>query len=158
MFDSNQGRIQRRAIASLKPTQVTLFTMILKNSENSICDIRPFCRPFFLSQQSCEVYFISLAVVNLWWNLTAKHYWNRPSNITGWIRPWLHLRPFQNFHFKSDLSKIFDSDSLAYSEWSLAAMNFVATNTQWKLWYTARSLCFNKSFIRNCTDSTGIPT
>jgi len=39
---------------------------------------------------------------------------------------------------------------------SLATMNFVATNTQWKSWYTARILCFNKSFIRNCTNSTGI--
>jgi len=28
----------------LKPTKVTLFTMILYNSENSIRDIRPFCR------------------------------------------------------------------------------------------------------------------
>jgi len=34
-------------------------------------------------------------------------------------------------------------------------MNFVAISTQWKSWYTARILCFNKSFIRNCTDSTG---
>jgi len=37
------------AIASLKPTKVTLFTMILHNSENSIRDIRPFCRPFFVT-------------------------------------------------------------------------------------------------------------
>jgi len=28
-------------------TKVTLFTMILCNSENSIRDIRPFCRPLF---------------------------------------------------------------------------------------------------------------
>ena len=55
----------------------------------------------------------------------------------------------------SDLSKIFDA--LTQSEWSLAAKNFVATNTQWKSWYTARILCFNKSFIRNRTNSTGIP-
>jgi len=39
----------------------------------------------------------------------------------------------------------------------LASKNFVATNTQWKSWYTARILYFNKSFARNCTDSTGIP-
>jgi len=38
----------------------------------------------------------------------------------------------------------------------LAVKNFVATNTQWKSWYIATIICFNKSFIRNCTISTGI--
>jgi len=40
-----QGRIQGviRAIALLEPTEVTLFTIILYNSENNIRDIRPFC-------------------------------------------------------------------------------------------------------------------
>jgi len=37
----------RGEIAPLKPTKVTLFTMILRNSEKSIRDIRPFCRPLF---------------------------------------------------------------------------------------------------------------
>jgi len=37
----------RGAIASLKLTKVTLFTMIFYNSENSIRDIRPFCCPLF---------------------------------------------------------------------------------------------------------------
>jgi len=44
---SNQGQIQGGAIgaiAPVKPTKVTLFTMILHNLENSIHDIRPFCR------------------------------------------------------------------------------------------------------------------
>ena len=31
----------------LKPMKVTFFTMILNNLENSIRDIRPFCRPLF---------------------------------------------------------------------------------------------------------------
>jgi len=31
----------------LKPTKVTFFTMILCNSENSVRDIRPFCRQLF---------------------------------------------------------------------------------------------------------------
>jgi len=35
------------AIANLKPTKVTLLTMILYNSDNSIRDIGPFCRPLF---------------------------------------------------------------------------------------------------------------
>jgi len=39
----------------------------------------------------------------------------------------------------------------------LVINNFVATSNQWKSWYTARILCFNKSFKRNCTISTGIP-
>jgi len=47
----------------------------------------------------------------------------------------------------SDLSKISNYDSLTESEWSVTAKDFVATNTQWKSWYTARILCFNKSFI-----------
>jgi len=33
----------------------------------------------------------------------------------------------------------------------LAVKNFVETNTQWKPRYTARIICFNKSFIWNCT-------
>jgi len=39
----------------------------------------------------------------------------------------------------------------------LAVNNFVATNTQWKSWQTARILYFKKCFKRNCTISTGIP-
>jgi len=34
----------------------------------------------------------------------------------------------------SDISKT--SDSLTWSEWGLAARNFVPTNTQWKSWCT----------------------
>jgi len=37
------------AIAPLKPRKVTLFTIILYNSENSIRDIRPFRRPLFIT-------------------------------------------------------------------------------------------------------------
>jgi len=46
---SNQGRIQGGeigAIAPLKPTKVTLFTMILYNIEKCIRNGQ-FCRPFF---------------------------------------------------------------------------------------------------------------
>jgi len=35
------------AIAPLKPTKATFFTIILYNSATSICDIKPFCRPLF---------------------------------------------------------------------------------------------------------------
>jgi len=39
----------------------------------------------------------------------------------------------------------------------LAVNNFVATSNQWKSWCTARIICFNKIFKRNCTISTGFP-
>ena len=39
----------------------------------------------------------------------------------------------------------------------MAVNNFVATSNQWKSLCTARILCFNKSFTRNCAISTGIP-
>jgi len=42
---SKEGAIW--AIAPLKPTKITSFTILFYNSENSICDIRPFCRPLF---------------------------------------------------------------------------------------------------------------
>jgi len=35
------------AIAPLKPKKVTLFTMVLCNSENNIRDIRPYCCALF---------------------------------------------------------------------------------------------------------------
>jgi len=34
-------------IGSPKPAKVTLLTVILYNSENTIRDARPFCRPLF---------------------------------------------------------------------------------------------------------------
>ena len=50
-----------------------------------------------LSQQCCEICFISLTVVNPWWDFTTKYYWNRPLSLVGWILPCLtviklHLR------------------------------------------------------------------
>jgi len=73
-------------IASLKPKKVTSFTIFLYNSENNIRDIRPFCRLLFCH---CSVlYFISLTVAKLLWDLTTKYYWNPPPlNLAGWIRP-----------------------------------------------------------------------
>jgi len=51
------------AIAPPKTYELTLFTMIVYNSENSIRNTKLFCHPF-LSQKCCEVYFITLNVVN----------------------------------------------------------------------------------------------
>ena len=57
-----QGRIQgeqlRRQLP-LKLTKVTVFTMILYNSENSICDIKQFFRPLFRHSRVVK-YFASL--------------------------------------------------------------------------------------------------
>jgi len=39
----------------------------------------------------------------------------------------------------------------------MAVKNYVGPSIQWKSWYTARILCFNRSFKRNCAISTGIP-
>jgi len=46
-----------------------------------------------LSQECCEVYFISLTVANPLWDLTSKSHWNRPPPLTlmGWICSWLHV-------------------------------------------------------------------
>ena len=54
-----QGGYRGGEISPLKLMKVTLFTMILYNSENNIRDWRP---SIYLSQQCCEVYFISLTV------------------------------------------------------------------------------------------------
>jgi len=62
----NQGRIQSGAtvvIAPLKTTNVSLFTIIVYNSENNIRDISPFCHLLFC-HGGPEVHFISLTVVN----------------------------------------------------------------------------------------------
>ena len=77
------GRLGRAP--TLKPTKVTLFTIISYNSENSIRDIKSCIA---LSQQFCEVYFISLTATKLLWDLTTKYYWKRtPPKLTGWARP-----------------------------------------------------------------------
>jgi len=49
----SQGRVLEGGIGSIapvKPTKVTLFTIILYDSKNSFCDLKPFCRLWFLSR------------------------------------------------------------------------------------------------------------
>jgi len=48
----------------LKPTKVTLFTMVLHNSEYSIGDIGPCCPQLVCHRNVVKQNFISLAVVN----------------------------------------------------------------------------------------------
>ena len=87
-------RVAIGAIAPLKPTKVTLFTMSFNNSENNNlsklipnkCFItfemshwlqyKPILSSIVLSQHFCEVYFISLTVAKPLWDLTTKYYWN----------------------------------------------------------------------------------
>jgi len=54
---------------ALKPIKVTLFTLILYNSENSIRDIRSFCRPLFCHSSVVEyaspLFYSSEAIMRL---------------------------------------------------------------------------------------------
>ena len=50
---------------TLKPTRVTLFTLILNISEKNIGDLKPFFASVILSQQYYGVYFISLTRTKL---------------------------------------------------------------------------------------------
>jgi len=53
-WGDTQGRIQGGDHPlPIKPTKITLFTLILYNSENNIRDVRSFCRPLFC--HSCVV-------------------------------------------------------------------------------------------------------
>jgi len=40
-----------------------------------------------LSQEFCEVYFISFTVAKPLWHLTSKYYWNRPTPQPYWLDP-----------------------------------------------------------------------
>jgi len=87
-----QGRIQGGRLGRLpplKPTKATFFTMILYNLENSIRDIRLFCRPLF-----CHSSFVRYAS-SLLQSWTHNETW-LPNiaeivtpKIAGWIRPCL---------------------------------------------------------------------
>jgi len=60
---------------------------------------------------------------------------------------------------ESNLSEISDSGLSEISNTRIRPVNIKGMEfgcwNQWKSWYTARNLCFNKSFKRNCTISTG---
>jgi len=74
--DPGGGRLGRSL--PLAPKNVTLFTMFFYNSENSIRDIRLFCRPLFC-HSSVVKYTSSLlqqrSRYDAW--LTTKYCWNR---------------------------------------------------------------------------------
>jgi len=70
---------------ALKPTKVTLFIMIFYNSEKSIHNLRPFCRPLFC--HSSVVMYTSSPLRQWHSNETwlTKCYWNLPPNLAGFI-------------------------------------------------------------------------
>jgi len=71
----------RGAIAPLKPTKVTLFTMILCNSEDSIRDLRPFCRLLFCHSNDMKYTALHLFYLNkhficsIWFYLNKSWWW-----------------------------------------------------------------------------------
>jgi len=50
------------AITPLRPTKVTLFTMMFYNSDNSTRNLRPFCRVLFCHSSVAKYTFITLNV------------------------------------------------------------------------------------------------
>jgi len=77
MHNLGQGWIQG-AIAPLKPTKVTLFTMSYTIQKTTFA-IRDhfFVHCFITAVLRNSLYFISLTVEKPWWDLTTKYYWNR---------------------------------------------------------------------------------
>jgi len=90
---SQQGRIQRGAIGAIAHPKTYESDFIhhdfVKFGKQHL-RYKAILRSIVLSQQCCEVYFISLAVVNPEWDLTANiTEIAPPPNITGWIHPWI---------------------------------------------------------------------
>ena len=104
--------VGRAIVPPLKPTKVTLFAISWCNSENNISKPIPntslvkfefpHCSRYktilstiVLSQQCCEVYFISLnssgADTRLDYQILLKS--PPPPNVTRWIHPWFCARP-----------------------------------------------------------------
>ena len=90
---SHQGRIQRGtigAIALLKTYERDFIHHDFVKFGKQHLRYKSILLSIVLSQLCCEVYFISLAVVNPEWDLTANiTEIAPPPNITGWIRPWI---------------------------------------------------------------------
>ena len=76
---STQGRIQERgAIVPPKTNESNFIHHDFAQFGKQYSRYKGILPSTVLSQQCCEAYFISLAVVNPWWYLTKKFYWNRP--------------------------------------------------------------------------------
>ena len=83
--DERMGCFQSSGGIALPETyESNIFHPILYYSENSICDIRPFCRPLF-SHSLVKHNIISRYSDLVMRDLTTKYHWNRPPDFTGWI-------------------------------------------------------------------------
>jgi len=85
-----QERIHGGRSLSLKSTKVTLFTVVFYNLENSIRDIRPFCRPLFFHSSDVKYSLLypaysSEAVTRHDYEILLK---SPPPKLTRGIRPW----------------------------------------------------------------------
>ena len=82
-------------IALHKTYELTLYTMIVYNSENSIRSTRLFFIHCFVTEVLwSRLYFIPLKVVNPSWDLTNNYYWNLTSlaeSAPGSERPFAPL-------------------------------------------------------------------
>ena len=76
----------RGVISPLKQAKVTLFTMIVCNSENSIRNKAILSFHCYV-EQCCKVYFIPLTVAKTLWDLTTKYYCNRPQTLLAGFAP-----------------------------------------------------------------------
>jgi len=76
------------AFAPLMRTKVTLLTITVYNSVNNIRDMRSIS--IVLSQDWCEVYFISTTIVNTYYDVASNITEIAPlNNLTGCIPTWL---------------------------------------------------------------------
>jgi len=83
------------AITPLKPTKITLLTIILYHSENSIRDIRPFCRrPFAVH---CFVTAVLRSTLHLSYSSEAvmRRSYLIFLKMTPWIHPWFGTSPLE---------------------------------------------------------------
>jgi len=93
------GRFQG-VIDPLKPTKVTAFTMIFVQFGEHHSRYKATLPSIVLSQQCCEEYFISLAVVNTQWDFSTKEMKSPPPpNLTGWIRTCLIVKTGRSHTF-----------------------------------------------------------
>ena len=88
LFPSCRGG-SRGAIASLKSTTVTLFTMIFYNSENSIRDIRPLYRPLFCHRSVVKYTLSFLQYRSHYYTWLPNIAEIVPPKLVRWIRPCL---------------------------------------------------------------------
>jgi len=121
----------------LKPTKVTIRKKIPFGKQH--LRLKTILSSIVLSQQYSEVYFISFTLTKPLWYLTTKYYYNSPSNLTGWIRPWSELAICQLHEFRAE--RLGFSDALWTSSLtSLLNKGFlkrrVWKSRQWRLLFT----------------------